>query len=406
MADDARRRHTLDRAVLMAEAEQVSGLSRWGADRTFEVGLGRLIDAVEAMPFARALREAVQGQVVQLLTSRLQLEEDARQHPEILTGEIRCPLIVVGLPRTGTTWLFDLLALDEHTRVPLTWEVGAPCPAPELATFATDPRIARSQAGINAMLRSVPEVATMHPFGATMPAECNAILQLHFASSNFWASYAVPDYVRWLTDAPAAGAMNTHRRVLQQLQWKGPKGRWVLKSPPWLLMLEDLLAAYPDACLVQTHREPATMVASLSNMIRALRRARSPEIAELLEPASIARSVLYHFGTALQRSIASRTNPDVEARFLDIAYRDLVRDPIGTVRRIYDRFRLPWPEAFEDRLRSHIDRPRSAGHGKHTYDPREFGIDALELPDRFPEYRARFGDLLEDSQSSKTGDWI
>ena len=98
MAGDACRRPTLDRAALMAEAEQVSGLSHWGADRTFEVGLGRLIDAVEAMPFAAALREAVKGQVTQLLATKLQLEEDARRHLEILAGEIRRPLIVVGLP--------------------------------------------------------------------------------------------------------------------------------------------------------------------------------------------------------------------------------------------------------------------------------------------------------------------
>ncbi len=397
MAGDAGRRPGLDRAALMAQAEQDSGLSRWGVDRTFEEGLGRLVEAVEAMPFAAALREAVATQVTQLLATRLQLEEDARQQPKILHGEIRRPLIVLGLPRTGTTWLFELLALDPGARAPLTWEAAAPCPAPELATFATDPRIRRTQAGFDAMLQAVPELATMHPFGATMPAECNAIMQLHFASSNFWASYDVPDYLRWLTEAPARGAMNIHRRVLQQLQWKGPKGRWVLKSPPYLLMLEALLVAYPDACLVQTHREPAKMVASLANMIRALRRARHPDIAELLDPESIARSVLYHFGTALQRGVVSREDPGVESRFLDIAYRDLVRDPVETVRRIYDRFDLPWTAAFDERLKLHIKKRRGTGHGKHIYDPAEFDIDALNLPDRFPEYRARFGDLLADS---------
>ena len=397
MAGDAGRRPGLDRAALMAQAEQDSGLSRWGVDRTFEEGLGRLVEAVEAMPFAAALREAVGTQVTQLLATRLQLEEDARQQPEILHGEIRRPLVVLGLPRTGTTWLFELLALDQGARAPLTWEAAAPCPAPKLATFATDPRIRRTQAGFDAMLQAVPELATMHPFGATMPAECNAIMQLHFASSNFWASYDVPDYLRWLTEAPAPGAMNIHRRVLQQLQWKGPRGRWVLKSPPYLLMLEDLLAAYPDACLVQTHREPAKMVASLANMIRALRRARYPDIADLLEPETIARSVLYHFGTALQRGVASREDPGVESRFLDIAYRDLVGDPVGTVRRIYDRFDLSWTAALDERLKTHINRRRSMGHGKHIYDPAEFDIDALNLPDRFPEYRARFGDLLADS---------
>lgn len=396
MAGDAYPLRSLDRAVLMAQAERVTGLSDWGADRSFEVGLGRLVDAVEAMPFAAALREAVTGELAGLLATRLRLEQDAKNYPEILRGEIRRPLVVLGLPRTGTTWLFELLALDPDARAPLTWEVAAPCPAPRLDNHATDPRILATQAGIDTMLTSVPELATMHPFGATMPAECNAILQLHFASSNFWASYAVPDYIRWLTGAPAAGAMATHRRVLQQLQWRGPKGRWVLKSPPYLLMLEDLLKAYPDACLVQTHREPAKTVASLANLIRALRRARNPGVEELLEPKAIARSVLDHFGAALERGVASRDNAAVEARFMDIAYRDLVRDPLRVVRSIYDRFRLPWSPAFADRLRSHIERQRSTGHGKHSYDPAEFGIDALNLPERFPEYRGRFAGLLED----------
>jgi len=390
----------LDAKALMEDACRATGLTDWGADRSFEVGLARLIDAVEAMPLAASLREAVAGQATALLATRLQLEADAKAHPEILEGEIRRPLIVVGLPRTGTTWLFDLLALDPGARAPLTWEVGAPSPAPELATFATDPRIAPTQAGIDAMLAAVPELATMHPFGAAMPAECNAILQLHFASSNFWATYHVPDYIDWLTEVPPEGVMNTHRRVLQQLQWKGPRGRWTLKSPPYLLMLEDLLAAYPDACLVQTHREPAKMVASLANMIRALRRARFPELVALQDPKAIARSVLAHFGEALERSVVSRQDPRVDERFLDIAYRDVVADPLGSVRRIYQHFDLPWSAVFEDRLTAHIGLGRSTGHGKHVYDPSEFEIDALGLADQFLQYRERFGDLLEDEAAA------
>lgn len=387
----------LEPSTLMAQAEQAAGLADWGADRSFEVGLERLCDAVEAMPIAAAVREAAAAQVLRLLTIRLQLEQDAKQHPEILRGKIESPVIVVGLPRTGTTWLFELLALDPEARAPLTWEVGAPVPAPEIATFTADPRISQTQAGIDSMLAAVPELATMHPYGATLPAECNAILQLHFASSNFWAAYDVPDYIRWLTAAPAPGAMHTHRRVLQQLQWRGPTGRWTLKSPPYLLMLEDLLAAYPDACLVQTHREPAKMVASLANMIRALRRAQYPDCSELHEPKAIARSVLDHFGAALERGVASRKDPAVEARFVDVAYRDVVADPIGSVRRIYEQFGLPWSSAYEDRLRAHVGAQRSSGHGKHAYDPAEFGVAELALAEQFPEYRSRFAALLEDS---------
>lgn len=236
MTSDIRRSGKLDRQALMAEAERLAGLSDWGADRAFEEGLGRLVEAVEAQPFAASLREAVRVEVTRLLTTRLQLQREAIDHPEILRGEIRRPLVVLGLPRTGTTWLFELLALDPGARAALTWEVAAPCPAPRLDSFATDPRIAQTQAGIDAMLAAAPELATMHPFDATLPAECNAILQ----------------------------------------------------------------------------------------------------------------------------------------------------------------FGLPWSSAFADRLRSHIDRQRPAGHGKHRYDPAEFGIDALNLPERFPAYRNRFADLLED----------
>lgn len=387
----------LDADRLMAAAEAATDLSDWGADLSWQTGLHKLIDAIEHMSCASLLRESVAAQVVQLLSTRLRLEEDARQHPEILQGQITAPLIVTGLPRTGTTWLFELLALDPVVRAPLEWELGALSPPPEAATFDTDPRIAAAQAGVDAMLQAVPELATMHPFGAQLPAECNAIMTLHFASSNFWATYAVPEYIDWLTFDHPQGVMNTHRRVLQQLQWKGPRGRWTLKSPPYMLMLEDLLAAYPDACIVQTHREPAKMVASLANMIRALRRVRDTGIPELLEPREIARSVLRHFGTALERGTKSREDPAVDGRFVDIAYRDLVINPLAAVQRIYDGFGLPWTSEFEQRLTAHITAQRSSGHGKHKYDMAEFGVDELDLPNQFPEYRARFGDLLSDS---------
>lgn len=397
MTDNSVNKKPLDAATLMAQAEEVTGLSDWGQDHSFEVGLGKLVDAVEAMACGPLLRDAVTEQSVQLLSTRLRLNDDANKHPEILSSKIERPLIVAGLPRTGTTWLFELLELDPMVRAPLDWEVVAPWPAPEAATFEADPRIAQVQSGYEEMLKLVPEFATMHQVGAQLPQECNAIAQYHFASSNFWASYGVPDYLDWITFGHPTGVMKTHRRFLQQLQWKGPRGRWTLKSPPYLLMLDDLLEAYPDACLVQTHREPAKMVASLSNMVRTIRKVRFGHIEELLDPKAIARSVLLHFGEALERSTRDRQNPSIDKRFIDIAYRDTVADPVGTVKRIYTHFNIPWTADYEQRLKEHIGVDRSTGHGKHIYDPAEFGIDELDLPNQFSEYRARFGDLLSDN---------
>jgi len=384
----------LDEGPLLAEAERQSGLSDWGNDLSFRTGLRQLLAAVEGMRAAPRLRPAVAAHVVRLLVTRLQLVRDGTRHPEILQGKIERPLIVTGMPRTGTTWLYELLALDADARAPLDWEVQKPSPPPEASSYETDPRIAEIEAVNKGILQGAPELATMHNWHARLPQECNAITTLHFASINFWSVYAVPDYVRWLRDAPPDGVFNTHQRVLQQLQWKGPKGRWTLKSPPHSLMLEQLLETYPDACLIHTHRNPAKVVASLANMVRSRRREKFADQPEMMDPKMIARSVADFFGTGLERATESRRNPAIDRHFLDVDYRDTIRDPLGVLRRIYDHFGFEYTQEFEERVQAHVAAPRQTGHGQHNYDPNEFGVNELHLESRFPHYRARFGHLI------------
>ena len=384
----------LNEQQLCETAESLAGLHDWGTDDSFRTGLRKLIEAAEAMPVADVLRKPVADQAVSLLVTRLHLQDDARRHPEILEGEIERPLIVTGAPRSGTTWLYELLSLDAGVRAPLDWEVIAPWPAPEIATFETDSRIADLQERYDHLLSEIPALATMHHWDARAPQECNCFTTLHFVSSNFWSSFGIPDYLDWLVHERHFGVFNTHRRVLQQLQWKGPKGRWLLKSPPHLLMLEDLLAAYPDAMIIQTHREPQAVIASLGSLIRALRQANFPDVPELTDPKVIGSEVMMQYGEALERATHSRQNPDIDRRVFDVAYRDTLSDPIGTVKRIYEHFGLEFTPAYEQRLADlvNIDRP-SAG-GRHRYDPEEFGIAAMDIGNRLPAYRARFGDLL------------
>ena len=385
----------LEKNTLMEAAQQITGMSDWGSDDSFEIGLEKLVDAFEATSYADQMRQRLSARLIQTLITRLKLREDERKNPEITKSPIERPLIVCGLPRTGTTWLHDLLALDPVSRAPLEWEVASPWPAPEVKTYKTDPRIIQMQKGIDGMLEAAPELATMHAFSSTLPAECNNITEFHFATPNFWAAYGVPEYLKWVTnEEKPQGVMATHRRVLQQLQWKGPRGRWTLKSPPHLLMLKQLLAEYPDACLIQTHREPTKMVASLTSMIRSLRKVQLPDIPELHEPQRIAQEVLYHFGEALERGADSRQNPEIDNRFIDIPYRELVANPLDSVKRIYAHFSLPWSDEYEKKLRDHLGAKRSTGHGKHKYDMSDFGVEELDIQARFPEYRARFGDML------------
>jgi hypothetical protein len=378
---------------LIAEAEASTGLTDWGRDNSFRIGLGELAAAVEAMPCAAVLRPVVRGTVGQLLTTRLHLVEDEQQHPEVLRQPITRPLIVAGLVRTGTTWLFDLLALDPNARAPLNWELSAPWPAPEIATYNTDPRIAAAQAGMDAMVAAVPEFAVMHRSSATAPEECNMLLTYHFESANFWASWDVPNYVDWLLRSSAEGMFITHRRILQQLQWKGPRGRWLLKSPLHLLHLDKLFEAYPDACIIQTHREPALLMPSLADLVAALRRVQFAGEPALNDKPGIAAGVIKIYSEAIDRLVQQRKNPDIDRHFVDIPYEQLVRDPKAAVKHIYSYFGFPMSDTFERRLDDYIALPRQEGPGKHKYRREEYRMPA-DILDRWPDYRRRFGHLL------------
>jgi Sulfotransferase family len=377
-------------AAALAAAEESTGLRDWGGDGSWRTGLGEVLAAARADP-RPAVREAVTAEVARLLAIRLRLAADEAAHPEITAAPVDRPLVIVGFPRTGTTYLHELLTLDPAARAPLAWESRAPWPAPEVATYDRDPRIAATQARYDAMLATRPEFQAMHAFGARLPAECQEIIMLHFASANFWHRFGLAPYAAWFAAARPAGKYRTHKRVLQELQWKGPRGRWTLKSPEHLFDLAELLETYPDACLVQTHRDPATAMASLARLIHANQAMYFPE-ADPREVGAIVRAL---WGTALERAAADRALPGVDGAVLDIAYRDLVARPLDAVRAIYERFGLPYTNEFHRALTGHLQQQRS-GHGEGGGGGgADFGLSAAELAGAFPGYRERFSGLWE-----------
>ncbi|WP_162986957.1 sulfotransferase family protein [Sphingomonas paeninsulae] len=376
----------------LARAEAATDLSNWGTDDAFRVGLAKLIEAIASAELPEFGRAALESQIIDLLSTRLHFVEDERLYPEIVTQVIERPLILTGLPRTGTTILHDLCALDPAGRAPLEWESARPWPAPEAATYATDFRIAQTQAEIDARLEAMPILRSMHPWGATLPADCLSFLALSFVCSRFVASFSVPDYSHWLSVTKPDGVYRTHKRALQQLQWRGPKGRWILKEPQHLLDLEQLVGVYPDACIVQTHRDPVRTIASVASLIWTIQSMLRPGI----DKKETGRIALELFGAHLERGTIARETKAIDDRVIDIAYRDTVLDPVGTVRRIYDHFGLPFSSEHANRIEHHIGDNPQGKHGAHKYTPEEFGLDKAALKGLMPEYRHRFADLLEE----------
>jgi hypothetical protein len=385
--------HTpLNEAQLLQTAQKNTGLTDWGKDLSFRKGLGILIAAAEDMRAPPQFYDEVRKRINHVLETRLHLVEDARLHPEIERQKIEKPIAVIGLPRTGTTITYDLLTIDPAARAPREFELFFPWPASDAATFATDPRIAIVQAMQDNFLKHAPQLAEIQRTDATQPGECNHGMVFHFAGSNLPAEYGVPKFAQWVIEEIPEGLYRTHKRLLQQFQWKGPKGRWVIKSPHHLFDLQGLVEAYPDIGLVWTHRDPVATLSSLSSFFAALQAA----VGQGADLHAIGRSVVDMWCAAMARATRTRTeNPSIEARIIDVAHRDVVLDPIGTMRKIYARFALPFTAELEQRMAKFLaENPSAARLGKHKHSAEQFGIDPAEVHERLAGYYERFGHLL------------
>lgn len=377
---------------VLALAEEMTGFDDWGDDPTFRIGLEILVNSIENLDPPPRWRHSFRRQIVHLLNQRLRLREDERRDPQLVHERIERPVIIVGLPRTGTTLTHDLLALDPAARAPCNWEYAAPSPAPETETFAIDPRIARVNASWEAQRAASPELVHMLPMDATMPSECNDAMMFHFAGPNFAAWMKVPEHRAWSVEVTAPGLYATHRRILQQLQRRGPRGRWTLKSPGFLSDLDAILDTYPDACLIWTHRDPARTIASLASLIASLQNAL---LGEYPDRAELGRGVQRQWTVACQRGLAQRrTDPRVNAAVLDVPYRDLVADKRATVRAIHEHFGLGISDRHLERIgQLERDQPTSQ-FAKHTYTADEYAIDTRVIADELAEYYELYGDLF------------
>src|SRR5947208_12887596 len=267
----------LDAAQLCEAATEQAGLGDFGSP-TFRVGLDRLLDDLRGEANLNDIGRMVAPNVLLMyLVNRLLVTDWHNRHPEIADGPITAPIILIGMGRTGTTILHDLLGQDPDNRIPRTWECDRPTPPPETATYTTDARIEEVQAGIDLAHSVRPALRAMHPMGARLGQECIRFTGCEFASLIFGSQFRLPSYLDWVTnEADMAPTYRWHRAFLQLLQWHQP-GRWMLKSGAHLWALPALLAEYPDAVLVQTHRDPLRVVASLSSLFASIRSTASDD---------------------------------------------------------------------------------------------------------------------------------
>lgn len=376
---------TLSEDALLESIVAQTGLSDFGGE-AFRVGLRVAIAAAAEADLTDQKRQALQAVWRGHLEKRLRLVELRKRRPEITREVIQAPLAVIGLPRTGTTALVDLLAQDPAARTAMQWETANLFPPPRKEDWANDPRIAETQARMDAEAQSNPMVKLgLHTPGARLPDECNSFMSMDFWTPNIGAPALLPRYAEWLKLSRPDRPYATHRWVLQHLQAHGPAGRWVLKSPFHCFGLAELLAEYPDAMFVQTHRDPVDLLASNAGLLSTIRGFGPGDPGRL----GTGREQVQLWGTGLQRCLSARMDPALDARVLDISHREVVDAPMETLKRVYAHFDLAFTAEAEQGVRTWLQSP--AQHKSSVrFTLEDFGLTAADVETAFGPYRERF----------------
>jgi len=365
---------------LVERARRITGLDDLDAEAGLE-GLDVLCRSIaEDAGLTVFGRFLMQIQITNALVTRLLRVEARRSCPAVLDAPLRPPLMVVGLPRTGTTLLHRLCSLAGGMRALRTWEVRQPLPRsrPDLRRD-----LARLQ--INAFKWAAPGIDAKHRVDSDDPEECMFLLDSSLLSPTFWVLAPVFGYLDWLLRQDMTTAYASYRELLLHLQDQDPGRRLVLKAPCHTPFVDVMLQQVPEMMVVQTHRDPVRVTSSVNSLFASLHSA----VCDTPDLPRMARANV--------RMLEHMANHNVEARqhlprgrILDVYFGDLVEDPIGTVRRIFVAYDLELTDADVERLEVYLARRHRHRFGKHVYAAEDFGLSEESLADAFAPYNARF----------------
>ncbi len=356
----------------------------------FLPALERLCSSLESEAQLNAIgRSIARTSILNLLVRRLQITQYRQQHPQVSKQQIKQPLFIAGMPRTGTTILYELLAQDSYHRFPISWEVEHPIPPATRENLYSDPRISLVEKQFEQVDKLVPGFKAAHEIGATLPQECVAILAAHFMSEQFVVSYNIPSYRQWLMQQDFGAAYQWHRHCLEHMQSGfGENQRWLLKTPPHIGYLETILEVYPDAKIVQTHRDPMQVLGSLSSLTCSLRSLATDSI----DPVKVGQEEVQIWKEYLDRGMASRERlaEKHSAQFFDIRFEDMLQRPLAVIESLYHYFDFEFSTELKQKMQDYLDKRPRDKHGRHEYTLEDYGLDAERDGQQFANYTARY----------------
>jgi sulfotransferase family protein len=348
----------------------------------FEEGLQRTLNAIARVPLTAEGLMATNEKIVADLANRLRIERWFKAHPEVAQQEIDGPVLVIGMPRTGTTATVAMLALDERFRFLRAWEGADPLPPPIAEQEDRDPRAIAARVAANRYTK--PSMHLHDPDGPEEDLVFIAGLDMHA----YHGLLPMPDeFLDWWIDADFTSTYAYHARVLKLLQSQRPPHLWLLKAPPHLFKLEAFAAQYPNAKFVMTHRDPRKLIPSVASLQYTLHTVRCRP--EALDKHEIGAKSVRFWAEGIRRAFAARTKIG-EHRFIDIKNDDVVRDPLGVFGRVYDHLGMRITPQLERKLADYRTRNAPGAFGAHSYTLEEYGLSADSVGAAFKDYIERF----------------
>ena len=364
-------------------AAQNTGLDDFG-DAFYRDNLRAYLGALDEVGKASSSgRLVLMGQVVEMLKSRLHTVAGLKANSQVRGNTIKAPLVILGLPRTGTTALHGLLNCDPQFQGLQNWLATQPMPRPPQSTWRDYPAFGQAQAALDGAYTAVPELAVMHYITAADVDECRAVMTQTFANTSLsWPSDLQP-YTRWLHAHDMRREYAYYADVLRLIGANEAHKTWLLKCPHHSICADALLAQFPDARLVFLHRDPASVVPSISSMVYRL---RSLTEGDQTRPERCGEQMLGHLEFAMQRLWKTRERHP--RNFMDLRFAEFMSAPLQAVRRIYARFDLQLDDATAERMQHWLADNPDGKHGKHRYTPEDFGLSRERIHERFAGYDA------------------
>lgn len=370
-----------DADELIAEAKAQTGFDDFG-ELPFREGLEVLLETYDRNVKDPEGRKRCRDRVVMLLATRLKCENAFKTIPEIAEQEIKAPIFVTGLPRSGTSALLNQLVSAPDNRGLLQWEVQFPDPWPDSKPGQDDPRYPYLVKALEQTRDS--EFAKIHYIDADTPEECVLLHAFAFDGVQLGFEIMLEPYRSWLLQRDLEPLYAYQKRQMQMLNWRNPGKQWMLKAPAHMWGIDAILKVFPDARFVWCHRDPVRVVPSINSMNKVVMGMYTGDISHL-DAAEIGRAVMEWYAMSLEQGLAQRAKLPPEI-FVDCSQREFVDQPMAMVEKVYRAFDLPLRDETRSAMQAHVDANPKGKHGKHEYNLAEFGLTQEMIEDRFAFY--------------------